>query len=251
MAVIARNAQGLALGLGRSAGAATFDLTGTLQIPALLQDLAIRSSQLGLLTVITVAGQSLMCSNQGATLNMFLPSALVEGQRGLGIPLDAQQTVNIQGTLAAAGTVSGAIGVDPIEKNAVRPVNELGRGLDYCFGLGEALAIAAAGTGTLTATARRSVMLGRIVLTPSLADMITVRSIQVNNIELLAGQSGATDEIGVEYFSADQSDADGLTLAYPVDANGQVVVTAVNNDVAARDLRGGIYIMPEIEAEAA
>jgi hypothetical protein len=251
-AIIQRNAQGLALGLGRSTGAAAFSLTGTLQIPALLQDLVLRASQLGLVTDLRVAGQVLMCSNQGATLDMFRPDAEVEGQRGLGIPLAAQQVVQCDGTLAAAGTIAGGIGVDPITPDRVVPVNMLGRALDYVFGLGSSGAVAAGAAGTLTATSRRDVMLGRIVMnSDGGGDVVTVRSIQVNNIELLSGQSGATDELPVEYFSGENSDVDGLTLAYPVQDNGNVTVTIQNNDAVARTTYGGIFVMPEVAAEAA
>lgn len=250
-AVIQRNAQGLALGLGRSAGAANFALSSTLQVPSLLQDLVLRSTQLGLVTDLRVAGQVLMCSNQGATLQMFAPDSEVEGQRGLGIPLAAQQVVDVAGTLLAAGTISGAIGVDPITPDRVIPVNKLGRALDYLFGLGSSGAVAAATAGSLSATSRRDVMLGRIVLNSDAADVVTVRSIQVNNIELLAGQAGVTDEIGVEYFGGENSDIDGLTLAYPVRDNGNVTITIQNNDAVARTTLGGIFVMPEVAAEPA
>lgn len=243
---IFRTAQGLAVGLGRNAAAASGNLTGTLQVPGLLQDVLIRFplTSLGLVSAFTVSGQSVMCSNLGFDLAGLHPEAFVEGQRSLGIPLDANQVVSVDYSVAPNAIVGGSVNLDPIEKQDVIPVNQLGSQLDFLFGLGASGAIAAGGDGSLSATARRQVMLGRFGLTPSAADMLTVRSVSVNNIELLAGQSGATDEIPVECFGWFATDQDGNTLGYPVTVNGSVVVSIHNYDAAPQSVNGGIFVMP-------
>lgn len=244
MTYLYRNAQGLALGLPRATGAAAFSLTGTLQQAALLQDLVLNADQLGLVTDIRVAGQSIMVSNQGADISMFAAAAQSEDHRGFGIALDSQQEVSVQGTLAAAGTVYGGLALDPVDPSQVVPVNQLGQELDYCCGLGS-VSVGAGADADLTATIRRPVFLGLLCLTPS-ADAIdiTVRSVKVNNIELLNGPAGVNGEVGIEMFSSLATDLDGRIIGYPTRQNDQISITCHNYNVAARTVYGGAFLLP-------
>jgi hypothetical protein len=243
---IRRQVQGFTLGIGRQSGSATPEITGIPQVPVLLEDLIIQSSQsLGLVTKLTVSGQPLFASDKDCDMNMWHRAAQVEGQRSLMIPVAAQQQVTVGATLAAAGVFAAAIGTAPIEADQVVPTNELGDALTYAFGLGTVNALAAA-TGSLTATCRKPCQLGRLVLTASIADQITVRSIVVNNIELLSGQSGSADEVAVETYRYDATDRDGNELQFPVDLNGNVTIACFNNDAVARDVYGGIFVAPRV-----
>ena len=239
-----RNAQGLTLGLPRTAAAATGTLTGTLQNPSLLQDLHLNADQLGLVDAIRVANQSVMCSDAGMDLGAFALDAQVEGHRGLGIPLNSQQEVTIDYTLVAAGAIAGGIGIDPLGAGPITPVNDLGPLLNYCAGLGSVDAALTADTD-LSATMRRRCVLGLLGFSwEQNVEDLTIRSISVNNIELLAGPNGQTGEVGIQVYGWANTDNDGATLAYPVRVNDDVTVTIHNYNVAASFVYGGIFVLP-------
>ncbi len=238
-----RNAQGYVFGLGSVRAAAAGTLTGTLQIASLLQDLSLQISVAGgLVTAIRVAGQNILVSNVGCDVNMWAPNCQLEGHRSLGIPLDAQQQVAIDYTLSGAGNASGGIGSDPIAPQQVIPVNSLGPALDYACGLGTVAA--PAGAWTFSATILRPVHLGRMVLTAAVADDLTVRSVTVNNIELMSGAAGAVGECAIEVFAHTATDVDGLTLDYFARANDIVTISGNNYNVGAQRVDGGIFVLP-------
>ena len=243
---IRRNAQGFSLGFGRIAAAATGTLTATLQTPSLLQDLMIETDQEGLVNTLRVSGQNVLASDQGVDINVWDPQSQTEGQRSLGIPLYQNQQVSIEYVLAAAGICQAAIQTDPIgDPQRIVPVNKLGTALDYAFGLG-LVAVAAGADGNLSAQARRDVDLGRLILSPSAnAIDMTVRSIFVNNIELLSGgATGAARECPLSCFSHLATDYDGATIAYRVGTNDQVQLTLHNYNAAPTTVRGGILCLP-------
>ena len=252
MAIISRNAQGYLFGLTRQAGAPQGTLTGTLQQASLLQDLVITTDQFTELTNVRVAGQNLLVSNQPANAAAFAPNADVEGHRSMGIPLDSQQVVSIDYSsfdavgVAANSTTSGAIGTDPISREQVLgiPVNSLGRGLDFCCGLGHVIAGAGA-AWTLQCVVQRPVMLGRLILAIGQnPNDVTIRSITVNNIELLSGAAGAAGEFGALACVNTQTDNDGNILAYPAGVNDTITITGFNYNAAATVIGGTILLLP-------
>jgi hypothetical protein len=238
--MLPRNAQGLTLPLGRQAGA-PYNLAGTLQQAALLQDPILMSTNPGQVTQFRVAGQSIMCSDQSAPLIMLAPDCQVEGHRGMGIPLTAQQEVTIATDLAA-GVLSGGINLRPIDPSQVVPINELGTLLDYLFGFG----VVNAGIGAdfiLTARALRPGMLGLMVLAADAnPEDIAISSITINNIELQAGEAGA--ETTVDQYGPFCTDDDGCVLGYPVRQNDQVIIAGHNYNAAAINVRGGCFMLP-------
>lgn len=240
-----RNAQGLTLGLGSDRAATTAKaLESALQQASLLQDLQITSTQLGLVDAIRVAGQSLMASDRGANIQMFAPKAHVEGHRGMAIPLAQQQTVSVDITLVANGTVSAGVSLRPIDPTAVIPVNKLGSALNYVFGLGLVNVLAGAG-GSLIATARRDCVLGLCVLDASAnPEDVQIRSVTINNVELLAGPDGAAGEFGIECFGFDSTDDDGNVVGYPVRTNDVVNIDFWNYNAAPVNVYGGIFVLP-------
>jgi hypothetical protein len=239
-----RNAQGYIFGLGSVRAAAAGTLTGTLQIASLLQDLSLQFSVAGgLVTAIRVAGQNILVSNLGCDINMWAPNCQLEGHRSMGIPLDQQQQVSIDYTLSGAGNASGGIGSDPISPTQVIPVNSLGPALDYAAGLGT-VAAAGAAAFVLQATILRPVHLGRMVLTASVPDDITVRSVTVNNIELMSGAAGIVGECAIETWAHTATDVDGLTLDYYARANDIITISCNNYNAGAQRVDGGIFILP-------
>lgn len=244
---IHRNAQGLTLGLPRAAGAAAGTLTTTLQSSALLQDLHLNASQLGLVDAIRVAGQNVMCSDKGMDIQGFSSiNVNPEGHRGIGIPLASQQTVAVDYTLAAAGTIAGGVNVEPIDPALLAPVNTLGQALNYCAGFGS-IAAGAGATTAMVVTMRRQVMLGLFGLTASANSIdLTVRSISINNVELNAGAAGQAGEVGFDVYSWRSDDTDGNTIGYQTRVNDQITIQIHNYNAAAIDVYGGAFILPDV-----
>ena len=238
-----RNAQGFFLPLGRLV-AVPFVLRGVIQQACLLQDPLIVPSLPGtgiLVTEFRLAGQSVMCSDHGAPIEMWAPDCVVEGHRGLSIPLAAQQEVVIE-TNQAAGTLSGGVGLRPILPDQVIPINQMGRGLDYVFGLGSVVAGAGA-DAVLVARAQRPCMLGQLVITTTAAPMdIAIRSITVNGIELQGGAALAEQSAGC--FSPQCTDDDGCVLGFPVSANDTVQIMLHNWNAAAITVSAGCFVLP-------
>ena len=250
-----RNAQSFYLGGPRTAAAAAYTITGTLETDLLLEDLVIDASTQHMIDDVRVAGQSIFASDKGCPVTAFAPNSWLSqtGHKSAAIPLASRQQVSISGNAASAfggggATVAGfAWGTAPIAPEAVIPVNQLGgEALSYVVGLGE-VNIAAGATGVLTCTIRRPVMLGAMVIDfdgggPSTDSFI--RSITVNNVEMLSGESGAAGEVPISAVGPNSSDIDGKLIAYPAALNSQVSVTIVNNSGGAINYAGAIFTLP-------
>jgi len=241
-----RNAQGYILGLGRSTGAASATLTGTLQTNALLQDMRIQTDQGdAMVSAIRCAGQNVMVTDQAAPAAMFAPTAKIERAAGLGIPLESRQTVSIDIAAAGAQDVSAGVAIEPITETQVIPTSELGSALDYVGGLG-AVSVVAGADGTLSGTIRRPVNIGRLIALAAAPNSITVRSITLNNVELLAGAEGAGGEFAVEMMSPDASDEDGLVLGVVAQTNDQLQIIFHNYNAGDVAVSAGFYVLPAL-----
>lgn len=254
MAIISRNAQGYLFGMTRVAtgAAGTGTCTGTLQQSSLLQDLVVTSSApFTELVNLRVAGQNLFCSNQNANAAAFFPNADVEGHRSLGVPLDSQQVVSADFAcfdavgVAAAGTVSMVIGTDPISREQVVPINSLGRGLDFCVGMGSVIAAGGGATWTLQCTIQRPVMLGRLIIAIGQNPHdVTINSITVNNIQLLSGAANAAGEFCALACINTQTDNDGNIIAYPAGTNDVLQIQGINYNANPTVIGGTILLLP-------
>jgi hypothetical protein len=247
-----RNAQGLTLGFGRLAASAAGTLTATLMRSSLLQDLVVstpRASASSLINEIRVAGQNLNVSSVGAGAMMWHPTAQVEGHRSLGIPLEQNLTVAIDCVSGAAVDWTAGIGTDPVPEERIVSVDELGDALDYYGGLGTAN-IGAGASATLTTTIRRPCTLGLLSmcfdLTTTEGDVV-ITSIQLNNIELLSGgTTAATRAVPIESLAYTCTDIDGRVIGMEASPNSVLTVAITNNGVAAFDISGGFFTLPDV-----
>jgi len=242
-----RNAQGFSLGCaasGNIAPAAVTTLQGTAQVPLLLEDLIIDSSQSvgAAVTAIRVAGQNIMASNQSCPTFAFSNQAQVEGGwRSLSLTLDQSQTLAIDVTNNAGAGVAAvnasfqfSCSTTPIAQADVIPTSQSGDALNYVFGFGTAALAAPIGSqATLNATALRPTVLGKLIACVedvaggtqpfgAVADNIEITSIQVNNIELLSG--AAADAIPLSAVGVGSTDISAGLLSYPVELNSQVTL---------------------------
>tara|TARA_R110002096_G_scaffold268624_2_gene462503 strand:- start:2750 stop:3562 length:813 start_codon:yes stop_codon:yes gene_type:complete len=225
--------------------------TATIQRPAVLQCLNIDSTDgLGDITNITVAGLSLFVSTGSAALacfSSFSNSALAAKQRSIGISINNNQTVVVQGSLVAGGNVGMGISIDPLKSPAdvKSPANQA-HGYDFIFGMGTIL-VPAGGVATLAQTATRPVTLGEVILashTPAVnLDDLVVESVEVAGLEMLAGAT-ATQQIPLSILTNNSGDVAGLRLSYPIAANAQVRIRVRNFNAAACQVSGGIFIEP-------
>lgn len=243
--------QGLGLGLGRKTGAATGSLEGELQVASLLNDPIFSANQEGLITDFRVGGQSLMCSDLGVGWRVFHLAAQLEGQRAIGLPVRAKTLVTASYSLAAAGTIWGAVGTDPIPPEEAKDANDptVSTRLNYVFGLGK-VTVPNGAAATINAVCRRSGTLGALVLySPSAAayDDIEVRNVERNNATVFAGRvAGATtDPMPLGYFDYLRTDTDGRMLNLEVAFNDNLTITLFNNNAAPLDVYGGILVLPE------
>ena len=83
MPVITRQAQAFYLGSAQhlAPAGADFKLSGTAQIPLLLEDLIVSSKAVGAISTITLAGQNLNASGGSFPIQMLKPAAQLEGFR--------------------------------------------------------------------------------------------------------------------------------------------------------------------------
>lgn len=248
-----RSIQGLALGAQRASGTATPTISGELQVNALLLDPVFRSSQEGLVTDLRIGGQPTLCSNLGMGIRCFDWTAQVEGRRALAIPAKRKTTWQASFALAAAGSVFGAIGVDPIPEEETLEFDDprMAPRLSYGFGLGST-AIAAGSPATIVATCRKGGELGPMILYGRAAgalDEVSVFDIDVNGVSLLAGRSGAAvganiDEIGLAFFDFQRTDLDGRTLNYEIHQNDVLTIKLHNYGAGGHTIDGGIFMLP-------
>jgi|TARA_R110000824_G_scaffold239327_1_gene428042 hypothetical protein len=255
MPVITRQAQAYYLGSAQHlAGVGiNFLMQGTAQIPLLLEDVILTSQAgFGSVNTITLAGQSMMASDQGMPVQAFQPLAQLEGFRSVSCPINTNQRFEMGGTLVAAADLGMQVSTSPIAPQQYRPTSELGGALNYCFGVAGTTAgnlVAGPGvTTTFVATCLRDCLLGRLVIVNGNAaavpdDNINITSILVEGIELLSGQQGV-DVVNIGAISAACTDLSGLQLNYPISANGQVRITVNNLNAAAGTLGLGIFCLP-------
>jgi hypothetical protein len=259
-----RNAQGYFLGATYQAGVgigANTILTGTAQIPLLLEQLVLDSTaDDGIITAIRLAGQNLFASNSSVPMKIFKSYSFAhkDSSSSLSVPIDRNQTFQVSITNgAAAADYSMAVGTTPLvnpdgsEVASTPDVNQLGSLLNYVFGFGAFQVVAAAGgTTVFTATALRNCTLGKLVIVNNgpaafgaLSD-VTIDSIQVNNIELLSSAAGeviCADTVG-ELAMIDLDDA---LIAYDVELNSTVSITVTNRNAAnAQNISMAAFCLP-------
>jgi hypothetical protein len=248
---ISRQAQAFYLGSAQHlAGAGVdFNLSGTAQIPLLLEDLIVSSVATGAIDTITLAGQSMMASDSSAPIGMFAADAQLEGFRSVSCPIGTNQKFELGGKMnAPAANIGMAVSTSPIAPQQYVPTSQLGGALNYVFGVEGSGAVAAAGNTTFTATCLRDCLLGRIVVVNQDGaavpdDDLNITSILCEGIELLSGQSGV-DVVNIGVLSAKCTDLSGLQLNYPITANGQLRITINNANAAAATVGIGVFCLP-------
>lgn len=241
----------------RLGAAGNFTITAEAQAPCLLQACTIDAQSTGeqttgLISEISVGGQSVMVSDQSACIAAFGPTAFNQDARSLGISVNNNMKVVVQGSSsAAAANVSLAIAVDPIPSEKVKTRAEQAYNYNFCFGLGEKV-IGAAASATLSARSNRAVTLGDIILqnntlpggTFVLSEDLVITSILIGGLEMLNGVTGA-QEVGLSCFAAQASNYSGLKLGYPINPQTEVAITVKNYDAAnAATVAGAIFCEP-------
>ena len=252
-----RNAQAFSLGCASTgiAAGAQGTITGTTQVPVMLEDLILEGGAAsgGLITSMRVAGQEIFASNQAVPVAALNAECQSEGFRSISLTLDQQQTfaLDINNTSAANGTFQFSVATSPITQEQVVPTSQSGDALNYIFGFGESLAIGAGATVNLTATALRPCVLGRLVVTADGAPGsggnlagVEIASILVNNIELLSGAAGAGGNVPASAFGPLSTDVNGAQLAYPVELNSQVTIQITNNSAAPIGIGAAAFCLP-------
>lgn len=253
---IVRQPQSFFLPFSDEAAGTTVTTSGTLQQASLLQDPVMSCAVRGLLTAFTVAGQSILASDQGSDIDAWVHNAQYEGHRGIGINLDQNQVVSVTAELASSSVFRFGVGIDPCDPADVDSVNDLGDGLNYAFGLGS-VTIGDAETGELSAEARRDCLLGMLgisytAVATHVIENAFVHSILVNNLELLNGLQTAGLTLSALLHTA--TDIDGRCLCYPISTNDTVVVKMTNDDATSGDdmtIRGNIFCMDAESVAAA
>ena len=256
-----RNAQGYFLGAGYQAAVAANAqtvLTGTAQIPLLLEQLVLDGADDSVVTAIRLAGQNLFASNASCPLKIWKAYSFAhkDSSSSISCPIDRNQTFQVSITNGAGGPsdFSYSVGTTPLtnpdgsEVLATPDVNQLGSLLNYVFGFGGFVACAP-GQTTFTATALRNCTLGKLVLCTDGAgavaelNQVTIDSIQVNNIELLS--SSATEVMAASTLGVfSQIDLDDALIAYNVELNSTVSITINNRTAAAINIAAAAYCLP-------
>lgn len=254
-----RESQGYYLGSARDVAATTAKvLTGTLQVASWLMDPVIQSDQNFVVTAFNVAGQPLLVTDQAVDGSMFAPQGYFEGHKSIGIPLDKNQQVVVNLTLAANGQAQFGIGTDPIrpgEDGTVRvvPTNKLGDALCFIGGFSATgtttgLATVPLGGGTVQslATIRKRCKIGRMCCLARTTPLdMEIQSITVNNDEMLSGgPSNATRSIPATCLSNISTDQDGLSLGVEVGPNDTVIILFENNNAANIIAQAGFFCLP-------
>ena len=258
-----RNAQGYFLGSNYAVGVgigANQILTGTAQVPLLLEELVLDSTaDDGIITAIRLAGQNLFASNSSVPLKIFKSYSFAhrDSSSSLSVPIDRNQTFQVSLTNgAAAADYVMSVGTTPLinpdgsEVASTPDVNQLGSLLNYVFGFGGYQNVGAAATVTFTATALRNCTLGKLIICNdqpaafgALSD-ITIDSIQVNNIELLSSAAGEVipaETLGI----LSMIDLDDSLVAYNVELNSTVSITVTNRNAAvAQNISMAAFCLP-------
>jgi len=249
-------AQNLFLGTTqvRLAAAGDFTSTAEAQSSCLLQALNIDAQTggvqtQGVITEITVAGQSVMVSDQSACIAAFSPTAYNENARSLGISVNNNMKVVVQGTSdSATAAISLGIQIDPLENDMVKTRAQQAYNYNFCFGLGSK-SIPNGASATLSARSNRAVTLGDIILQNNtlpgaatvLSEDLVVTSLLIGGLEMLNGVTGA-QEIGLAAFAAQASNYTGLKLGYAINPQTEVSITIKNYDaVNTATVAGAIF----------
>jgi len=242
----------------RLAAPGGFTQTAESQRPCLLQALTIDAKSAtgepatGEITEVTVAGQSCFVSDKSCSIQAFSPEAFNASCRSLGISVNNNMKVVVQGNLTnAGGNVSLAIALEPITEDQVKTRAEQAEAYNYVFGCGTAT-IAAAGKASLTARSNRAVTLGELIIANETApggafvvnSDIVVTSILIGGLEMLNGATGA-QEISLNCFQSIASDYQGLNFGYPIAPQTEVEIKFENKDaVNAATVSGAIFCEP-------
>lgn len=226
----------------RLGGAGAFTLTGEAQRACLLEALTIEAKlagaqSAGLISEISVGGQSAMVSDQSACISAFSATSFNASARSLGISVNNNMKLVIQGEVLNAGSnVSLNCALTPIPDDAVKTRSEQSAQYNFCFGLGSKQ-IPAAGTASLKARSNRQVTLGDIILqnitgAPFVqSDDLVITSILIGGLQMLNSTTGA-QEVAVTALTAGATDSAGINLGYPINPNTEVEFVIKNYDAA-------------------
>ena len=241
-------AQNLYLGTTqiRQGAAGDFTLTAQIQRAALLQTLTVSCNNEFTISEISVAGQSCLTSDSVVGGSAFGRTLYYKAASALGISVNNNMQVVVQGNTTVASNISLAVGLDPIPNGAVKTRSQQAHAYNYCHGLGTAV-VPAGGASTMTSISNRAAVLGLIVLenqTGAVANSdLLVTSLKVDGLEMLAGQTGA-DEIPIEAFFADSTAYKDNTLGYPVNPQSRIEIGFFNHNAAAATVSGAIFLEP-------
>ena len=222
-----RDSQSFILGSGRAAAAPNHTLNFAAQRDVMLGRCNIHTSPgvglavgSGMINTFTVQGQSLLCSNLGASIRGTFPQLADDGANYVGVPLIANGTVQIQtgNYLGGNQSIVGGIFCDPWNTATLGPVpppDSIGA------------------TVTLNATALRDVQLGMLYLDAydTVANVydnsadVTITSIRINQTEQLTSPAG----VPLSCFDLLAKDEDMKTLSVIAPMNSTVSITFVNN----------------------
>ncbi len=193
----------------------------------------------GLVTECRVARQNVIQSDQGFPLSMLFPGAQDDQSNSLGLPLKGSLTVEVSGTLDAACTIGGFVGVAAWPPGiAPEVISEAD--FDYVYGLGEVIN-AAAGAFTLQGRALRDVYLGRMVLETT-DPLATINSIEVGGSEMISGDGS----ILLDTFNQAGTDEDGYMLNKRILAGETVTIQGNTLAVGPATVRGGIFLLDNV-----
>ena len=251
-----RAAQGFTLPLGAVATVAgvTSTLNQVLQRTSLLGSLYLQvdaAAGEGTVDSILVGGQETMITDMSAGIRGFQFNSSAPADRYMGIPLEQNQQVQVDATMAAAGRLSGGLTTDPIAGDfAVVSVDQLGPVLSYCGGLtpigGQAIGIGA--TLTINTTIRRDCRIGRLILyqVGGLVGEVTVDQIQLNALNMQSGTGVAPIEMyDFQSFADDQN-----SLFIDAQVNSQLSITYTNNSAAVVTVFGNFWVVPAVPRSA-
>ena len=258
-----RNAQAFILGSGTKVAGVSVALTCTSALPLILDDMTIGFNETAYkcstVSSISLSGQSLLASNQAMPLACFATNALVDDQRNIGLTIDTNQifSATVQVSDAAGLNVNNPMGLQVSTSPTdvvISPNNAPSGLLNYVFGMGKKT-IAAASVGTLEATSLRDgVYLGRLIADFQFgagavsedANLLTIRSILVDGIELLSSQRSGTEEgaISLACLLNTASDKLGNSADYLIGQNSIVTITVHNASATPCDVAMGYFCRP-------
>jgi len=251
-----RAAQGFTLPLGRVAtvAATAGNMQQVLQRTSLLGSLFVQADANaleGTIDSILVGGQETMITDMSAGWRCFSPNSSGPADRYMGIPLEQNQQVQVDFTMAGAGFISAGLTTDPVAGDfGVVSVDQLGPVLSYCGGLtpigGQAIPIG--GTFTINTTIRRDCRIGRVVLyqTGGAVGEVTVDQIQLNALNMQSGTSVTPIELyDFASFADDQN-----SLFIDAQVNSQLSIVYTNNSAAVATVFGCFWVVPSVPRSA-